>query len=83
MIENILAHKAEIIEMVMGIIVVASVVVAVTKTPDPDSWLGKAYKIIEWASLTFGKAKQTGEKPGEKIEVEVAKGKTEKVEESK
>ena len=83
MIENILAHKAEIIEMVMGIIVVASVVVAGTKTPDPDSWLGKAYKIIEWASLTFGKAKQTGEKTVEKIEVEVAKGETEKVEESK
>ena len=83
MIENILAHKAEIIEMVMGFIVVASVVVAGPKTPDPDSWLGKAYKVIEWASLTFGKAKQPGEKPVEKIEVEVVKGKTEKVEESK
>ena len=83
MIENILAHKAEIIEMVMGIIVVASVVVAGTKTPDPNTMLGKAYKVIEWASLTFGKAKQIGEKPVEKIEVKVAEGKTEKVEESK
>ena len=56
MIENILAHKGEIIEMVMGIIVVASVVVAGTKTPDPDSMLGKVYKVIQRASLTFGKA---------------------------
>ena len=83
MIEAIMLHKAEIIEAILGIVVVASVVVGGTKTPDPDSWLGKAYKIIEWASLTFGKAKQTGEKPVEKIEVEVAKGETEKVEESK
>ena len=72
MIENILAHKGEIIDMVMGIIVVASVVVAGTKTPDPDSWLGKVYKVIEWASLTFGKAKETGKKPVEKIEVKDA-----------
>ena len=72
MIENILAHKGEIIEMVMGIIVVARVVVAGTKTPDPDSMLGKVYKVIEWASLTFGKAKETGKKPVENIEVKDA-----------
>ena len=72
MIENILAHKCEFIDMVMGIIVVASVVVAGTKTPDPDSMLGKVYKVIEWASLTFGKAKETGKKPVEKIEVKDA-----------
>ena len=72
MIENILAHKGEIIDMVMGIIVVASVVVAGTKTPDPDSMLGKVYKVIVWASLTFGKAKETGKKRVEKIEVKDA-----------
>jgi len=68
MIETILMHKAEIIEAVLGVVVVASVIVGGTKTPDPDSWLGKAYKVLEWASLTFGKAKQTGEKSAEKIE---------------
>ena len=83
MIEAIMLHKAEIIEAILGIVVVASVVVGGTKTPDPDSWLGKAYKVLEWASLTFGKAKETGEKPVEKIEVKVAEGATEKVDETK
>lgn len=72
MIEAIMIHKAEIIEAVLGIVVVASVIVGGTKTPDPDSWLGKAYKVLEWASLTFGKAKETGEKPAEKIKVKDA-----------
>ena len=72
MIEAIMLHKAEIIEAVMGIVVVASVIVAGTKTPDPNSVMGKIYKVVEWASLTFGKAKQTGDKPVEKIEVKDA-----------
>ena len=72
MIEAIMLHKAEIIEAVLGIVVVASVIVGGTKTPDPDSWLGKAYKVLEWASLTFSKAKETGKKPAEKIEVKDA-----------
>ena len=83
MIETLLMHKAEIIEAVLGIVVVASVIVGGTKTPDPETWLGKAYKVLEWASLTFGKAKDTGEKPVEKIEVQVAEGSTEKVDETK
>ena len=83
MIETLLMHKAEIIEAVLGVVVVASVIVGGTKSPDPDSWLGKAYKGLEWASLTFGKAKETGEKPVEKIEVKVAEGTTEKVDEAK
>jgi len=72
MIEAIMLHKAEIIEAVMGIVVVASVIVAGTKTPDPNTVMGKIYKIVEWASLTFGKAKQTGDKPVKKIKVKDA-----------
>ena len=72
MIEAIMLHKAEIIEAVMGIVVVASVIVAGTKTPDPNSVMGKIYKVVEWASLTFSKAKQTGEAPVKKIKVKDA-----------
>ncbi len=72
MIEAIMLHKAEIIEAVMGIVVVASVIVAGTKTPDPNTVMGKIYKVVEWASLTFGKAKQTGDKPAKKIKVKDA-----------
>ena len=83
MIEAILNNQAEIIEAVMGVVVVASLVVAGTKTPDPDTVLGKIYKLVEWASLTFGKAKQSGAVVPEKIEVETVKGTVEKVDEAK
>jgi hypothetical protein len=83
MIEAILNNQAEIIEAVMGVVVVASLIVAGTKTPDPDTVLGKIYKLVEWASLTFGKAKQSGAVVPEKIEVETVKGTVEKVDEAK
>ena len=83
MIETILNNQAEIIEAVMGVVVVASLIVAGTKTPDPDTVLGKIYKLVEWASLTFGKAKQSGAVVPEKIKVEMVKGTVEKVDETK
>ena len=83
MIEAILNNQAEIIEAVMGVVVVASLIVAGTKTPDPDTVLGKIYKLVEWASLTFGKAKQSGAVVPEKIKVEMVKGTVEKVDETK
>lgn len=46
----------------LAVIAAAAMVVGGTKTPAPGSWLGKIYKMIEWASLTFGKAKDTGER---------------------
>lgn len=46
MIETILNNQAEIIEAVMGVVVVASLIVAGTKTPDPDTVLGKIYKLV-------------------------------------
>jgi len=83
MIEAILNNQAEIIEAVMGIVVVASLIIAGTKTPDPDTTMGKIYKVVEWASLTFGKAKESGVVGPEKIEVEKVKGTVEKVDETK
>lgn len=83
MIEALLNNQAEIIEAVMGVVVVASLIVAGTKTPDPDTVLGKIYKLVEWASLTFGKAKQSGAVVPEKIKVEMVKGTVEKVDETK
>jgi hypothetical protein len=49
-----------ILGAVLGVVASASIVINGTKTPNPESWMGKIYKVIEWASLTFGKAKQTG-----------------------
>tara|TARA_R110000850_G_scaffold243993_1_gene368890 strand:+ start:261 stop:467 length:207 start_codon:yes stop_codon:yes gene_type:complete len=67
----------------MSIVVIASLLVAGTKTPDPSTILGKVYKVVEWASLTFGKAKESGVVVPEKIEVETVLGTTEKVDEAK
>ena len=83
MIETLLSNQAAILEAVMSVVVVASLIVAGTKTPDPDTVLGKVYKLVEWASLTFGKAKESGVVVPEKIEVETVLGTTEKVDEAK
>ena len=49
-----------IVGAVLGVVAAASMMINGTKTPSPDTILGKVYKMIEWASLTFGKANQTG-----------------------
>jgi hypothetical protein len=60
LIQQLWAMSPEIIAAVTSIVTVASVVIAGTKTPDPNSALGKVYKVLEWAALNVGKAKQTG-----------------------
>ena len=43
---------------IVGIVVlVASIIAAVTPTPDDDNLLGKLYKIIDILALNIGKAK--------------------------
>tara|TARA_R110000796_G_scaffold3000_1_gene11421 strand:- start:995 stop:1240 length:246 start_codon:yes stop_codon:yes gene_type:complete len=79
MIEALLSNQGVIIEAVMSLVVVASLIVAGTKTPDPSTVLGKIYKVVEWASLTFGKTKESGVVIPEKIEVETVKGKVDEV----
>ena len=79
MIETLLSNQAEIIEAVMAVVVLASLLVAGTKTPDPSTVLGKVYKVVEWASLTFGKTKESGVVVPEKVEVETVKGKVDEV----
>ena len=41
-------------------VTVASAICSITGTPDPNSKLGKAYKILEWLALNVGRAKDTG-----------------------
>ena len=60
MLEMIMSNSELIIPTVTGIVTVASLLVAGTKTPAPDSVLGKIYKVLEFLSLTVGKAKETG-----------------------
>ena len=58
--QNVWDARDAILGAVLGVVASASIVINGTKTPNPTSWMGKIYKMIEWASLTFGKAKQTG-----------------------
>jgi|TARA_R110002126_G_scaffold180894_5_gene329673 hypothetical protein len=59
---NLWVARDQIMGGGLAVIAAAAMVVGGTKTPAPGSWLGKIYKVIEWASLTFGKAKDTGER---------------------
>ena len=51
----------------LAVVAAAATIVGGTKTPAPGSFLAKVYKMIEWVSLTCGKAKDTGEPKKEKI----------------
>ena len=58
--QNVWDSRDAILGAVLGVVATASMVINGTKTPDPSSFFGKIYKMIEWVSLPFGKATQTG-----------------------
>jgi|TARA_Y100001938_G_C7967722_1_gene367703 hypothetical protein len=60
MLEMVMSNSDVILSTVTGIVTIASLLVAGTKTPAPDSVMGKIYKVLEFLSLTIGKAKETG-----------------------
>jgi len=62
MLEMVMSNSNLILSTVTGVVTIASLLVAGTKTPSPDSILGKIYKVLEFLSLTIGKAKDTGDK---------------------
>lgn len=51
-----------IIAIITGTVSVASLVASITPTPKDDHWIGKAYKLIDFLAINFGKAK---DKPGQ------------------
>ena len=42
---------------ITAIVAIASLVAAVTPTPQGDKWLAKLYKVIDFLALNIGKAK--------------------------
>lgn len=54
------------------IVVAASVIAAVTPTPNPATVWGKAYKVLDALALNIAHAKQTGVTPAEAL-TQVAK----------
>ena len=54
-------NKDELIAIASSVVALASLIAAITPTPKDDTWVGKAYKIVDWLALTASKAK---DKPG-------------------
>lgn len=52
-------HKLnEYLEVALAIHAAASAITALTPTPKDDTFVRKAYKVIEFAALVIGRAKQ-------------------------
>jgi len=57
MIDYILTNKDGLFGALTAIIAAASAIAALTPTPKDDTFIGKAYKIIDWLALNVFKAK--------------------------
>ena len=57
MLQAILSVIPDWIEALSLLVASASVIAATTTTPVDDSYLAKAYKIINFLAINFGKAK--------------------------
>jgi hypothetical protein len=53
-------HSDQIIDALTAIVTGASALAALTPTPKDDTFLGKAYKVVDWLALNVGKAKDSG-----------------------
>tara|TARA_B100000497_G_C7604804_1_gene363282 strand:+ start:16 stop:201 length:186 start_codon:yes stop_codon:yes gene_type:complete len=56
-ITYILENSTEIIGIATAIVTAASAIAALTPTPTDDTWVGKAYRIVDWLALNIGRAK--------------------------
>jgi len=48
----------DLVTWVTIIVTVASLIAASTPTPQDDAWIGKLYKLVDWAALNIGRAKE-------------------------
>lgn len=58
------ADPSRLIDIALYVIAGASILVAGTKTPDPNTRLGRLYRLLEWLALTVGRAKDIGPRVG-------------------
>jgi hypothetical protein len=56
-INYILENSTELIGIATAIVTAASAIAALTPTPQDDTWVGKAYRIVDWLALNIGRAK--------------------------
>ena len=56
-ITYILENSTELIGIATAIVTAASAIAALTPTPQDDTWVGKAYRVVDWLALNIGRAK--------------------------
>jgi len=56
-INYILENSTQLIGIATAIVTAASAIAALTPTPQDDTWVGKAYRIVDWLALNIGRAK--------------------------
>ena len=57
MINYIVENKEQLFGVVTSVIAAASAIAALTPTPKDDTFIGKAYKVINWLALNVFNAK--------------------------
>ena len=57
MINYIIENKEQLFGIATTIIAAASAIAALTPTPKDDTFVGKAYKVINWLALNIFNAK--------------------------
>jgi hypothetical protein len=57
-ITYILENSTELIGIATAIVTAASAIAALTPTPQDDTWVGKAYRVVDWLAMNIGRAKE-------------------------
>lgn len=61
-LNRLMENADQIISVLGSIVILCSIVVAGTKTPDPNTIWGKLYRVVEFLALVVGKTKDKGDK---------------------
>mgnify|MGYP006438354545 FL=1 len=56
-ITYLVSNANDILLALSAVVAAASAIAALTPTPTDDSFVAKAYKIVDWLALNVGKAK--------------------------
>ncbi len=59
LIECVTTFTPKILEIIFGIIAIASSIAAATPTPKDDGWVARVYRIVDLFALNVGYAKET------------------------
>lgn len=56
----IISNKGVLIEILTGVVSVASIIATLSPNNSANKWVARANKIVSWLALNVGKAKSNG-----------------------